>query len=54
MPEDVTIPLFFVGDGFKGGKELENITILDIAPTIADIIGVLPAPEWEGKNLNKQ
>lgn len=51
MPEDMTIPMFFFGDDFEGGKVLENITILDIAPTIADVMGVPGAPEWEGKSL---
>ena len=51
MDEDMTIPMFFIGDEFEGGKELENVSILDIAPTIAKIIGVPPATEWEGKVL---
>lgn len=52
-PEDTTIPMFFIGDSFEGGKELRNISILDIAPTVADILGILPAPEWEGNSLKK-
>ena len=50
-PEDMTIPMFFIGDRFEAGKKLENVSILDIAPTIADIMSVIPAPEWEGKSL---
>ena len=35
----------------EDGKAIENASILDIAPTIAKIMGV-PAPrEWEGKEL---
>ena len=51
MDEDMTIPMFFYGTQFVSGKELSGISILDIAPTIADIIGVSPAKEWEGKSL---
>ena len=53
LPEDMTIPMFFIGKRFEAGKKLENIGILDIAPTIADIMGVTPAREWEGKSLAK-
>ena len=36
---------------FNNLSVLENITILDIAPTIADVMDVPGAPEWEGKSL---
>jgi phosphopentomutase len=51
MYEDMTIPMFFYGPQFLPGRELSGVSILDIAPTIADIIGVPPAKEWEGKSL---
>lgn len=50
MPEDMTIPLFIYNKTFTGA-ELENASILDIAPTITGILGVEPDGEWEGKNL---
>lgn len=50
-PEDMIIPQFYIGQRFEAGKVLENISILDTAPTIADIMGVPFAPEWEGKSL---
>ena len=49
--EDMTIPLFFFGKRFTPGKKLEGVSILDIAPTIADIMAIPKAPEWEGKSL---
>ncbi len=52
MPEDTTIPMFFIGEDFEVGKELENITILDIAPTVTSVMGIAPAREWEGKCVN--
>ena len=53
MPEDVTIPMFFLGKRFAAGEALEGVSILDLTPTIADILAVNPAPEWEGKSLAK-
>ena len=52
MPEDMTIPMFFIGEDFEPGKKLEGVTILDIAPTVAAVMGISPAPEWEGKYVN--
>ena len=51
MDEDMIIPLFFRGTMFTPGTELENISLLDIAPTIAKIMGVPAEQEWEGRNL---
>ena len=51
MPEDMTIPMFFIGKRFEAGKQLENVSILDITPTIADIMSVRPDEEWEGKSI---
>lgn len=50
-PEDMTIPMFFVGQEFEAGRTLSGVSILDLAPTIAKILGVPAAPEWEGKAL---
>ena len=51
LPEDMTIPFFFIGRRFTPGRQLEDVSILDIAPTIADLMSVPRAPEWEGKSL---
>ena len=51
LPEDMTVPFFFFGEAFCGGKEIDGITLLDIAPTIARIMGIEPDGEWEGKSL---
>ena len=51
LPEDMTIPMFFVGPDFEAGKELHGVSLLDIAPTVAAVMGVDPAEEWEGKSL---
>ncbi|MBP5466205.1 MAG: alkaline phosphatase family protein, partial [Clostridia bacterium] len=49
LPEDMTIPLFFFGKEFEKGKELKDVSILDITPTIAKIMGLTPEEDWEGK-----
>ena len=49
--EDMTIPMFFVGKSFKENNEIEGVSILDITPTIADVMKIAPAREWEGKSL---
>lgn len=51
MDEDMTIPMIFYGPQFSPGKELNGVSILDIAPTIADIMEIPAAKEWEGKPL---
>ena len=51
MPEDMTIPMVFHGKSFEIGRELCNVSILDIAPTIAKIMDVPTPREWEGKSL---
>lgn len=51
LPEDMTIPMFFIGNRFEPGKQLSNISILDLAPTIVDLMEIPKAPEWEGVSV---
>ncbi len=51
MDTDMVIPLFIRGADFTPGSSLDGANIMDIAPTIAAIVGVEPAEEWEGRNL---
>lgn len=53
MDEDMIIPMFFVGSEFEAAKELKDISILDLAPTIAAIMDISPAREWEGTSIVK-
>lgn len=50
-PEDMTIPMLFIGESFEAGKQLEDISILDIAPTVARLMDVEVPREWEGKSI---
>ena len=51
MPEDMTIPLFFHGPDFAPGENITHASLLDIAPTIAAIMGLDSDPDWEGNSL---
>ncbi len=49
MPEDMTIPMFFIGTDFEKNKELKDVSILDIAPTVAAVMGFEREKEWQGR-----
>lgn len=51
LPEDMTIPMLFYGPDFAPGKELFDISILDVAPTVAAVMGIPCPREWEGKSI---
>ncbi len=50
-PEDMTIPVFFIGDLFEPGEITKEISIMDLAPTVAKILDIPAAKEWEGISL---
>ena len=48
--EDLTVPWILNGPGVRRGYELENeVTLLDVAPTLAHILGLAPHSAWEGR-----
>ena len=51
LAEDMTIPQFYIGPRFTAGKVLTGVSILDTAPTVAGLMGLTPAEEWEGRSL---
>ena len=51
MPEDMTIPMFFQGPDFAPGQPIPNVSIKDLAPTVAKLLGAEAEEEWEGKSL---
>lgn len=53
LPEDMTIPLFFYGPDFIPGEISKEISLLEIAPTIASIMGISPDRDWDGSSLCK-
>lgn len=48
---DMKIPFFLIDPDFAAGPVHEAIRITDLAPTIAELMGVLPSPQWEGQSL---
>ena len=46
--EDMTIPLFIIGDGYRAGEALGKLSILDVAPTVTQILGIEIPSHWEG------
>ena len=51
LPEDMTVPLFLSTPSVTPGPISGDVSILDVAPTIASLMGIAPDPEWEGKSL---
>ena len=51
LPEDMTIPQFYLGRRFTPGRNLGEVSLLDISPTVADLMGIRPSREWEGRSL---
>jgi len=49
----MTIPIFFIGPDFEAGKEISGISLLDLTPTIAELMGIPKVPEWEGQSIVK-
>jgi len=49
--QEMTIPLIIAAADFPKGEILEPVSLLDIAPTLADCAGVSAPPQWEGKSL---
>lgn len=47
-PEDMTIPWMLVGDGVLPGELPDGVRIFDTAPTLAALLGLKPAKEWDG------
>lgn len=52
-PIDMTIPLFVITDHEISSENFENANIIDVAPSICDIIGVPHSKEWKGKSFIK-
>ncbi len=50
-PEDMTIPVVITGGDYGKNVALPEASILDIAPTVAHLLGVPAVREWEGNVL---
>jgi predicted AlkP superfamily pyrophosphatase or phosphodiesterase len=53
-PEDMTIPWALSGPGIRSGHTLDTpVRIYDTCPTLAALLGVPPAREWEGRVIEE-
>jgi predicted AlkP superfamily pyrophosphatase or phosphodiesterase len=51
IPEDMTVPLIISSSKFKPGQLVSPVSVLDIAPTAAFLLGLNAPKEWIGKSL---
>jgi phosphopentomutase len=51
LPEDMTVPMFIFDKNAAKGEMEGEISLLEIAPTIASIMGITPDEQWEGRAL---
>jgi arylsulfatase A-like enzyme len=52
LEEDMTIPFFLSGPGIPRGREIDGaFGILDVAPTVARLLGLTAPAEWVGRPL---
>jgi len=52
VKEDMFVPFFMIGEGVAKGKEIKDMSILDVTPTIADIMGLSKISFWEGNVID--
>lgn len=53
VPEDMTIPVLAIGEAFEPGSSLPEISIIDLAPTVTQLLGVEADSDWEGTSILK-
>ncbi len=51
LTEDMTIPLYAIGDSFEKGKVLSNLSILNVAPTVLKLLNVKSPNTWQEKSI---
>jgi predicted AlkP superfamily pyrophosphatase or phosphodiesterase len=49
-PEDMTVPWMIAGPGIRRDYEIKAaVSLLDTAPTLARVLGIMSHPDWEGR-----
>jgi predicted AlkP superfamily pyrophosphatase or phosphodiesterase len=48
---DANVPIIFYGAGIQPGRNTRKALVVDIAPTLAEIIGVRPTERLDGRPL---
>lgn len=54
MVEDMTIPMFVMGKDFAKAKTFNDASILDVAPTVLDVLGIEKPTYWKGVSLREK
>jgi arylsulfatase A-like enzyme len=49
--EELRIPLFLLGHGIPARRSRAPATLLDLAPTLAELCALAPDPRWPGRSL---
>jgi arylsulfatase A-like enzyme len=50
--ESVRVPLIMMGPGVPTDRRVtENVSLVDVAPTLLDLLGLPPEPRFEGRSL---
>ena len=53
-PEDMTIPFIVRGPSIRSGHTItEQVSLLDVSPTIAAMFGIDAEPEWQGRAIQE-
>jgi arylsulfatase A-like enzyme len=48
----IRVPLIAIAPGLPAGKVIDaNVSLLDVAPTVLDLLGLPPEPRFEGRSL---
>ena len=53
MDEDMLIPWILSGKGVKPGELTGEVRIFDTCPTLAHLLGLNPAKEWDGRIIRE-
>ena len=51
LDEDMVIPVICRGPRFVPGAFEKEVSILDLAPTVTDLLGIMPSEDWDGKSV---
>ncbi|MDH5493394.1 MAG: sulfatase, partial [Myxococcales bacterium] len=51
LEAEAWVPLVLAGAGIPAGLSEANVNLIDLAPTLAELADVAPAPSWQGRSL---
>jgi arylsulfatase A-like enzyme len=52
-PYDTHVPMMLLGAGIKAGRYDRTVAVVDLAPTLARVLGVTAPPQSEGQVLHE-